>query len=154
MHEKTKPVQVRFATSQNLLAARTGHKVRTITERTICEWLTAKGIAHRHAGEVYIVKGGARGSPSLFVPDIVLSETTARGGKTIIIETLHSFSPKRGGLRVFAAFCKQYHDQFYSILVARKANLESVPRRTCDAQVALEDLDALEKKLSRLIAPR
>lgn len=151
MHEKTKPVQVRFATSHSTLETHAGHKVRTITERTLCEWLTAQGIGHRHASDVFIVKRAANGSPSLFVPDIILSGTTAKGGKTIIIETLHSFSPKRGGLRVFSAFCKQYHDQFYSILVARQASLTSIPRSTCDALVALENLDALQKKLSKLI---
>lgn len=151
MHEKIKSVQVRFATTQSTLETSAGHRVRTITERTICEWLAARGIAHRHASDVFIVKGPASGSPSLFVPDIILSGTTAKDGKAIIIETLHSFSPKRGGLRVFSAFCKQYRDQFYTILVARKSSLASIPRSTCDARVTLEDLDALEKKLSKLI---
>jgi hypothetical protein len=151
MHEKIKSVQVRFAAAHSTLETSAGHKVRTITERTLCEWLTAKGIGHRHASDVFIVKRTASGSPSLFVPDIILSGTTTKGGKAIIIETLHSFSPKRGGLRVFSAFCKQYRDQFYVILVARKASLASIPRSVCDARVALENLDALEKKLSMLI---
>ncbi len=151
MQKKNKPVQVRFATSHSTLETDAGHKVRTITERTLCEWLTAQGIGHRHASEVFIVKGTASGSPSLFVPDIILTETTTKGGKTVVIETLHSFSPKRGGLRVFSAFCKQYGDQFYTILVARKASLKSIPRSTCDAQIALENLSALQMKLSKLI---
>lgn len=147
MLEKEKGVQIRFASSNGTLESSAGHQVRTITEREICAWLTARGIGHRHAGEVIIVKAATNGSPSLFVPDILLTKKN-KNGKNIVIETLHNFAPKRGGLKTFGAFCKQYGDKYYSILVAKKANLETIPKGVFDARVELEHLDALEKKLN------
>lgn len=152
MQEKSKGVQVRFATSHGTMASSFGHQVRTITEREICEWLSERGIAHRHAGEVFIVRAASNGSPSLFVPDIILTKKY-KNGKMILIETLHNFSPKRGGLKTFSAFCKQFNDTYYTILVAKKANLETIPKRVCDARVDLENLDTLAKKLGVPLKP-
>jgi hypothetical protein len=145
MQEKTKAVQIRFAT-QGTIESGSGHQVRTITERDVCEWLTEHGIAHRHATEVVIVKAAANDSPSLFVPDILLTKKH-KDGRGIVIEMLHNFSPKRGGLKTFAAFCKQYGDKYYSILIAKKSNLESIPKTVCDARVEFENLDTLSRKL-------
>ncbi len=142
MQDKNKGVQVRFAPSHGTLGSRSGHQVRTITEREICDWLTERGIAHRHASEVVIVRAASNKSPLLFVPDIILTKKN-KNGKTIIIETLHNFSPKRGGLKTFSAFCQQYGDRYYTVLVAKKVNLESIPKRVCDARVELEDIDTL-----------
>lgn len=147
MHENRKSVRVRFTTSHGTMSTRAGHQVRTLTERTICDWLTERRIDHKHASEVFIVRAPPSGSPTLFVPDIFLSNKTGEG-KPIIIETLHNFSPKRGGLKAFAAFCRQYRDSHYSILVAKKSNLGTIPRNVCNARVELENLDALAKKLS------
>lgn len=144
-------MRVRFAPTHGTLASRAGHIVRTVTERVVCDWLTEHGFEHRHAGDVYIVKAPANGSPVLFVPDIILAEKTAKDGKTIIIETVHNFAPKRGGLRAFAAFCKQYRGDFHTILIARSTILKPVPRQPCDASIALENLDLLQKRLEKLI---
>jgi len=84
----------------------------------------------------------------LFIPDILLAEHIQKDGKAIVIETLHTFSPKHGGMRSFAAFCQQYRDQYFTILVAGKSQLASVHRRTCDVQVALESLSTLKAILS------
>lgn len=152
MQEKNKEVQVRFAPSHGTLGTSSGHKVRTITEREICEWLTAQAIAHRHAHEVFIVKAAANGSPSLFVPDIMLTKKT-KEGKAVVIETLHNFSPKRGGLKTFSSFCKQFGDKYYTILVAKKSNLETIPKSVCDARVEFENLDLLAKRIGVTLKP-
>jgi hypothetical protein len=146
MQEKGKGVHVRFATSHGTLESTSGHQIRTITEREICRWLGERGIAHRHASDVFIVKSGAKGSPSLFVPDILLIKKN-KDGKTIVIETLHNFSPKRGGLKTLSAFTKQFGDKYYTILVAKKSALESIPKSMCDARIDLENLDLLARKL-------
>jgi hypothetical protein len=146
MQDKEKGVRVRFATTGGTLGSRSGHTVRTITERQICDWLGEKNIAHRHAGEVFIVKAATNGSPMLFVPDILLTKKT-KDGRTIVIETLHNFSPKRGGLKTFAAFCKQFRDKYFTVLVAKKTTLASIPKGICDARVELENLDTLSRKL-------
>lgn len=151
--QKKQAVQIRFIPSHGLLVSRAGHPVRTATERAVCEWLTEHGFEHRHSSEVYIIKAPTNGSPTLFVPDIVLTEKRTMDGRTVIIETLHSFAPKRGGLRAFAAFCKQYRDDFYTILVVRKSILGSIPRQPCNVRLSLENLDLLEKKLEKEIAP-
>lgn len=146
MQEHEKTVHVRFAPSRGSLEAGSGHRIRTLTEREICEWLTERRVAHKHASEVFIIKSTSNGSPSLFVPDILLTKKKSRDGKTIIIETLHSFSPKKGGLRTFTTFCKQYLDEYFSILVAKKSTLESIPKGVCNARVELENLAILTKK--------
>lgn len=152
MQEKIKAVQIRFATNHGTLSSSAGHQVRTITERQICEWLTERGIAHRHASEVFIVKATANGSPSLFVPDIIVTKKN-KSGKVTLIETLHNFSPKRGGLKTFSAFCKQFGDKYYTVLVAKKANLETIPKGVCDTRVELENLNMLAKILGITLKP-
>lgn len=87
----------------------------------------------------------------MFVPDIVLMQK-ATDGRTIIIESLHSFAPKRGGLKTLSAFRKQYGDQFVVILVGKKATLNGVPKNIADTRIELESLELLEKKIEKLIA--
>jgi hypothetical protein len=150
MQTKPREVNIRFVSSNLSLASTSGHQVRTLTERTICDWLTDHEISHQHASDVYIVKAAASGSPALFVPDIVLRRKTD-DGRTIIIEAMHSFSPKRGGLKTLLAFRKQYREQFLIILIGKKSLIESIPKNIVDLRIELEILDTLEKKLDRLM---
>jgi hypothetical protein len=151
MQTKSRDVNIRFVSSNLSIESSSGHTVRTITERYICDWLTTRGTAHQHASEVYIVKAAANGSPALFVPDIVLKQRT-KDGRTIIIESMHSFSPKRGGLKTLLAFRKQYHAQFFMILVGKKSILETIPKGIADARVEMENLDLLAKKIEKLMS--
>lgn len=146
MQEKTNSVLIRFS-SPGTFESNVGHQVRTITERDLCDWLSGRGIAHRHGSEAIIVKAAANDSPSLFVPDIMLTKKS-KDGRVIIIEALHNFSPKRGGLKSFAAFARQYRDSYYTILVGKKSSLESIPRGTCDARVDCGNLALLARKLN------
>ena len=145
---KQKDVNIRFVSNTTSFASSSGHHVRTLTERSICEWLTARNVSHHHASEVYIVKATGNGSPALFVPDVVLNART-RDGKTILIESLHSFAPKRGGLKTLSAFRKQYGEQFVVIVVGKKATLENLPKSVADARVELESIDMLAKKIEK-----
>jgi hypothetical protein len=154
-HQKSvgvkKDVNIRFVSTTTSFESTAGHHVRTLTERQLCDWLERHEIPHQHANEVFIVRAAANGSPALFVPDVVLVKKT-HDGKTIIIESLHSFAPKRGGLKTLSAFRKQYGENFFVIVVAKKAMLDGVPRSIADARVDLESLDMLEKKIEKLIA--
>jgi hypothetical protein len=144
-------VTIRFVSNATRRSPQAGHHIRTLTERQLCEWLNAHDIVHQHAGDVFIVRTPANGSPQLFVPDITLNRKT-RDGRTIILESLHTFSPKRGGMKNFQAFYHQYHDQFYVVLVGKKALLQSVPRGVADMRNELEDLNQLAKKLAKVMA--
>ena len=151
MQTKSNEVNIRFVSNSTSQASATGHQIRTVTERHVCEWLNANGIVHQHASDVFIVKPAANGSPQLFVPDITLKRKT-RDGRSIIIESLHSFSPKRGGMKALHAFHRQYHDQFYIVLVGKRTTLESLPKGIADARNDLEHLDVLSRKLEKLMS--
>ena len=148
---KQKDVTIRFVSTNMSLESRSGHQVRTLTERHICDWLVKHRTPHQHASEVYIVRAASNGSPSLFVPDVVLMQKTA-DGRTIIIESVHSFAPKRGGLKTLGAFRKQYGEHFFIIAVGKKATLDGLPKNIADLRIELESLDTLEKRLEKLIA--
>jgi hypothetical protein len=145
-----KDVNIRFVSTNTSFESMSGHQVRTLTERHICDWLAKHRIAHHHASEVFIVRAPSNGSPALFVPDVVLVQK-ARDARTIIIESLHSFAPKRGGLKTLSAFRKQYAEHFAIIIVGKKALLDGVPKSIADARVELESLEMLGKKIEKLV---
>lgn len=149
MNAKKEGVNVRIVSSNLAHESDAGHLVRTLTERFLCDWLTKQGIAHQHASEVFIVRNIASGSPELFAPDIILNRKT-RGGKVIIIEALHSFSPKQGGLRALVAFRKQYGDQYHVIAVGK--SLAAYPRTIADNRYELDQLHRLARRLEALLA--
>ncbi|MBI5474467.1 MAG: hypothetical protein HY961_19185 [Ignavibacteriae bacterium] len=151
MTSKSTDVNIRFVSQATSRASSSDHPARTLTERQLCEWLIANDIAHQHASDVFIVKAAANGSPQLFVPDITLKQKT-RDGQTIVLESLHSFSPKRGGMKALHAFCRQYHEQFCVVLIGKKALLQSVPKNIADLRCELESLDTLAKKLEKVMA--
>ena len=151
MPTKTNEVNIRFVSNSISHTSIAGHQIRTLTERHICDWLNAHGITHQHASDIFIVKAAANGSPQLFVPDITLKRKT-RNGRSIIVESLHSFSPKRGGMKALHAFHRQYHDQFYIMLVGKRAALENLPKGVADARNDLENLDGLARKLAKLMS--
>lgn len=151
MQTKEKEINIRFVSNHGLLESSGGHPVRTITELRICEWLTVHGIDHQHAGEVLTVKAAANGLAGLFVPDIMLTKKT-KDRRTIIIEALHSFSPKRGGLKNLTAFRTQYKDQFLTIVVGKKATLDAIPKSITGIKVELEQLDMLGKRIAQLMS--
>jgi hypothetical protein len=143
-------VNIRFVSSGTSFSSSSGHQVRTLTERSLCDWLSQRRIPHHHASEVFIVRATANGSAALFVPDIVLAQKST-DDRIIIIESLHSFAPKRGGLKTLSAFRKQYGDQFVVILVGKKATLNGIPKNIADARIELEALEVLEKKIEKLL---
>lgn len=147
----TKDINIRFVSNHGVLESSGGHPVRTITELRICEWLTAHRIAHKHASEVLTVKAAPNGLARLFVPDILLTKKT-KDRRTIVIEALHSFSPKRGGLKNLTAFRTQYKDQFLTFVVGKKAMLDPIPKSLSGIKVELEHLDTLGKRIAQLMS--
>jgi hypothetical protein len=143
-------VNIRFVSSNTSFASTSGHQVRTLTERSLCDWLSQRHIPHHHASEVFIVRTASNGAAAMFVPDIVLMQKTA-DGRAIIIESLHSFAPKRGGLKTLSAFRKQYGDQFVVIVVGKKAMLNGIPKNIADVRIELESVEMLEKKIEKLV---
>lgn len=150
MQATPSPVNIRFVSSTTSFSSSSGHQVRTLTERALCDWLSQRRILHHHASEVFIVRAASNGAAAMFVPDIVLTQKSA-DGRTIIIESLHSFAPKRGGLKALSAFRKQYGDQFVVILVGKKATLPGIPKNIADVRIELESLELLEKKIEKLV---
>ncbi len=149
VHAKEERVNIRIVSNNLAHESDAGHQVRTLTERFLCDWLTGQGIAHQHASDVFIVRSAANGSPELFAPDIILNKKT-RDGKSIIIEALHSFSPKQGGLKALVAFRKQYSEQYHVIAVGK--NLAAYPRTIADNRYELDQLPLLARRLEKLLS--
>lgn len=149
VNAKQERVNIRIVSSNVAHESNAGHQVRTLTERFLCDWLTGQGIAHQHSSDVFIVRSVANGSPELFAPDIILNKKT-RDGKSIIIEALHSFSPKQGGLKALVAFRKQYGEQYHVIAVGK--NLAAYPRTVADYRYELDQLNSLSRRLEKLLS--
>lgn len=122
------------------------HIVRSRMEGMVCEWLMQKGIAHRHASEVFTIVSAVGKDPSVYVPDIILYDKY--NGRTVIIEPFQVSVPKGGGTRLFAAFRRKMKDKYSLIVVARKSAKRNFIRGSYDAFVDIERLEQLEKKIS------
>jgi hypothetical protein len=138
--------EVRILYERAGFKTRIGHLVRNKMEAAVCEWLIDRGVAHRHASEVFTVKMGATRAPSIYVPDIILHDKN-KDGKTVIIEPLHSYAPKYGGTRIFAAFRKQLKRKYYIIMIAKKHYMHKILKDAYDVLIDFEKLHLLEKKI-------
>ena len=123
-----------------------GHRVRNKMEAAVCEWLISRGMAHRHASEVFTVRMGSAGAPIIYLPDIILHDKK-KDGKTIIIEPFHTYVPKEGGTRVFAAFRKQLKSKYYIIMIAKRHYMHKILKDAYDVLIDFDKLHLLEKKL-------
>ena len=123
-----------------------GHHVRNKMEAAVCEWLISRGIAHRHGSEVFTVKMGSAGAPIIYLPDIILHDKK-KDGKTIIIEPFHTYAPKEGGTRVFAAFRKQLKSKYYIIMIAKRHYMHKILKDAYDVLIDFDKLHLLEKKI-------
>jgi hypothetical protein len=115
-------------------------------EAAVCEWLVVHGIAHRHASEVFTVSARPTGAPGVYVPDIVLHDKT-NDGRTIIIEPVHSYSPKGRGTKIVAAFRRQMKKKYFMVIVAKKHYMHKIPRNAYDILIDFDRLDMLAENI-------
>jgi hypothetical protein len=138
--------EVRIVYHRESFESAAGHQVRTKLEATVCDFLMKHRIAHRHGSEIFTVRMGVSGSPTIYVPDIILHDRDA-SGKTIIIEPFDAYSPKVGSTRIIAHFRKEMQKDYFVIVVARKQHFSKVQKRAYDMLVDFDRLEGFEKHL-------
>ena len=119
------------------------HSVRTRMEGRVCEWLMQRGVAHRHASEVFTVSSGVGKVPSVYVPDIILHDR--HDDHKVIIETFQASAPKGAGTRLLAALQRQVEKKYFLIVVAHRGLKHNFLKGSYDAFVDIEKLEGLEK---------
>jgi len=144
MSDRLIDAEVRIIFNRAGFANRRGHHVRSRMEAAVCEWLFGRGIAHRHAGEVFTVPAGAGKVPTIYVPDIILHD---RGpdGRLIIIEPYQVNTPKGGGTRLLAAFRREMSARYAVIVVTKRRNMKNVIAGSYDALVDADHLEMLTR---------
>jgi hypothetical protein len=98
--------------------------------------------------EMFTVRLGATGVPTLYVPDIILHDRSATG-KAIIIEPLDVNTPRIGNTRIIADFRREMGEKFFVIVIARRCDKPKVQREAYDLLVEAEDLNSLESLVPR-----
>jgi hypothetical protein len=106
------------------------------------------GVAHRHGSEMFTVRVGASGTPTAYVPDIVLHDKDEQG-RTVLIEPFDASIPRIGGTRIIATFRAEMKRNYYVIIIAKKQQLNKVLAEAYDVLLDFGDLDNLEKMLPR-----
>ncbi len=128
-----------------------GHTVRSHMEAAVCEYLTAAVEPHVHSmfEMLSFTVPIGRKRQALFTPSIVLTQTL-KDHLIILIEPIDSFRPG-GGLRRLQGFCHRHSDEYFLIVVARRALHPHVPADAYHLLLPLEDfippLDAFLKAL-------
>ena len=112
----------------------------------MCEWLMQHSIAHRHANEMFTVRIGVAGSPTVYVPDIILHDKDGEG-RTVIVEPFDAYTPRQGSTRIIALFRKQMEKEYFIVIVARKQHKKKVLKDAYDILVDFENLDGLIRHL-------
>jgi hypothetical protein len=128
--------------------SKAGHLVRSRIEGSVCDWLMSRGIAHRHGSEVFTVRMGAPGTPTVYAPDIVLHDKDGQG-RTVIIEPFDASTPRVGSTRIIAAFRKEMKKDYYIIIIVKKQHMKKVLQQAYDLLVDFKGLDVLEEVLPR-----
>jgi hypothetical protein len=126
--------------------SKAGHHVRSKMEAVLCEWLMCHSIAHRHGSEMFTVRIGVAGSPTVYVPDIILHDRDSKG-RTVIIEPFDAYTPRQGSTRIIASFRKEMKKEYFIIMVARKKHMKRVLKEAYDLFVDYDHLDGLAKRL-------
>jgi hypothetical protein len=121
-----------------------GHQVRSKLEASVCEWLMRNRIAHRHGSEIFTVRIGGTGVPTVYVPDIVLHDHDAEG-RTVIIEPFDATVPRVGSTHIIAAFRREMAKNYVIIIVAKRMHAKKILKEAYDVLIdstCLEDLEA------------
>jgi hypothetical protein len=144
MAEKNEGTRIRYDRPGFLSAA--GHTVRSSIEASVCDWLMAHRIAHRHATEMFAVRPKAHGTPRLYVPDILLHDPH-EDGRTIIIEVTQLDTPKSTGSGLVAAFRREMKDQYVVIMVAKLYLMKKLLKDAYDVLINADNLDDLAQHI-------
>lgn len=138
--------EVRIVYHRAGFESRVGHLVRSRMEATVCDWLMGHGIAHRHGSEVFTVRTGATGTPTAYVPDIILHDKD-KLGRNVIIEPFDATTPRIGSTRIIAAFRREMKKEYYIIIIVKKQQMNKILKEAYDLVVDFKELDVLLKKL-------
>jgi hypothetical protein len=142
--------EVRIAYHRAGFESNAGHHVRTHMEAAVCDWLMRHRIAHRHGSEVFTVRIGAAGTPTVYVPDIILHDKDT-SGRTILIDPFDASCPRIGSTRIISTFRKEMKKGYYVIIIAKKQQKGKVLKDSYDLLVDISDLDSLHEHLLRLL---
>ena len=115
-----------------------GHIVRSQSEAALCGLLEQAGFAHDHGALSFDVPT-SRTEQRQFSPSIRLTELKIEG-RPLLLEPINSLQIG-GGLRRLSAFRHGHADEYYVVVVTRRALHHRLP---ADAYDAVFDLEALE----------
>lgn len=138
--------EVRIVYSRGGFESKVGHHVRSKMEAAVCEWLMEHAVAHRHGSEMFTVRVGASGTPTAYVPDIVLHDKDELG-RTVLIEPFDASIPRIGGTRIIATFRKEMKRDYHVIIIAKKQQMNKVLGEAYDVLLDYGNLDDLVKML-------
>jgi hypothetical protein len=141
--------EVRIVYHRAGFESKAGHHVRSRMEAAVCDWLMDNRIAHRHGSEVFTVRTGATGTPTAYVPDIILHDKD-KLGRNVIIEPFDATTPRVGSTRIIASFKREMKKDYYIIVIVKKQQRNKVLKEAYDLLVDFGELDALLKKLPQL----
>lgn len=124
-----------------------GHIVRSNMEAALCEYLTNALEPHAHRTISFDVPIG-NDRFSLYVPSIVLTHSR-KDGREIVIEPVDSARPG-GGVRRLQGFRRRHKDQYFVIVVGRRALRVHLPDSAYDQFFPLDDFQPLDEFLRQL----
>ena len=124
-----------------------GHIVRSNMEAALCDYLSKAREPHVHRTLSFDVPIG-NSRFSLYIPSIMLTESK-KEGRTIVIEPVDSARPG-GGVRRLQGFRKQYGDQYFVIVVGRRALRPHLPESAYNLFFPLEDFQPLDEFLRQV----
>ena len=124
-----------------------GHIVRSNMEAALCDYLSKARQPHVHHTLSFDVPIG-NNRFSLYIPSIVLTESR-KDGRMIVIEPVDSARPG-GGVRRLHGFRQQHGDQYFVVVVARRALQPRLPDTAYNVCFPLEDFQPLDDFLRQL----
>jgi hypothetical protein len=124
-----------------------GHIVRSNMEAALCDYLSKAKEPHAHRTLSFDVPIG-NNRFSLYVPSIVLTESK-KDGRIVVIEPVDSARPG-GGVRRLHGFRQQHSDQYFVVVVGRRALRSHLPENAYHAFFPLEDFQPLDEFLRQI----
>lgn len=121
-----------------------GRVLHSQLEQTLCDSLTARGIAHSHTPRHFEVRIADKGVAAY--PPMIVLRGRGREGKTVVLEGAeHADKPL---FQKISAFREQYGSEFYVTFIADEELLDEVPLAAYDESCTLRDLNNLINRLA------
>jgi len=121
-----------------------GRVLHSKLEQTLCDKLTAKGIAHSHTPRHFEVRIEGRGVAAY--PPMIVLRGRGREGKTVVLEGAEHLDKPL--MEKIAAFRTQYGSEFYVTFIAEEELLDEIPLSAYDESCTLRDLNNLINRLA------